>query len=108
MSKFVRALLGAPVLFAALPAFAQEAPARSDEIVVTAERLVEEAIQRVGETPGGANVVPASDFDDKVAVNRCATRSPSRPASTPSRASGRRSVCRSADRGSAAASTCAG
>lgn len=69
MSKFVRALLGAPVLFAALPAFAQEAPARSEEIVVTAERLVEEAIQRVGETPGGANVIPASDFDEKVAVS---------------------------------------
>ena len=69
MSTFVRALLGAPVLFAALPAFAQEAPARTEEIVVTAERLVEEAIQRVGETPGGANVVPASDFDEKVAVS---------------------------------------
>lgn len=69
MSKFVRALFGAPVLFAALPAFAQETPARSEEIVVTAERLVEEAIQRVGETPGGANVVPAGDFDEKVAVS---------------------------------------
>ncbi|ATY31193.1 TonB-dependent receptor family protein [Sphingomonas psychrotolerans] len=69
MSKSVRALLGAPVLLAALPAFAQEAPVRRDEIVVTAERLVEEAIQRVGETPGGANVVSAEDFDEKLAVS---------------------------------------
>ena len=69
MSKSVRALIGAPLLLAALPAFAQETPARHDEIVVTAERLVNEAIQRVGETPGGANVVPASDYDEKLAVS---------------------------------------
>jgi iron complex outermembrane recepter protein len=69
MSKFVRALLGAPVLFAALPALAQDSPARRDEIVVTAETLVAEAIQRVGETPGGANVVPAEEFDEKLAVS---------------------------------------
>lgn len=61
------ALLGAPLLVVALPAFAQEGP--RDEIVVTAEKLVEQAIQRVGETPGGANVVPASDFAAKVAVS---------------------------------------
>jgi iron complex outermembrane receptor protein len=67
MSKSVRALLGAPLLFAALPAFAQERP--RDEIVVTAERLVEEAIQRVSETPGGANVVSAEEFDGKLAVS---------------------------------------
>jgi iron complex outermembrane receptor protein len=66
MSKFVRALFCAPLLFAALPAFAQE---RRDEIVVTAEILVEEAVQRVGETPGGANVVSAEDFDEKVAIS---------------------------------------
>lgn len=67
MSRKNRVLLGAPLLVAALPAFAQERP--RDEIVVTAEKLVEEAIQRVGETPGGANVVPAGDFDGKVAVS---------------------------------------
>ena len=67
MSKFVRALFSAPVLFAALPALAQEKP--RDEIVVTAEKLVADAIQRVGETPGGANVVSAEEFDDKVAVS---------------------------------------
>lgn len=67
MSFKHRALLGAPLLFAALPAFAQERP--RDEIVVTAEKLVEQAIQHVGETPGGANVVSAQDFDEKVAVS---------------------------------------
>ncbi len=67
MFHFARALLGAPLLFAALPAFAQQSP--RDEIVVTAERLVEEAIQRVGDTPGGANVVAAEEFDDKLAVS---------------------------------------
>ncbi|MCX8476232.1 MAG: TonB-dependent receptor [Sphingomonas sp.] len=67
MSRHNRVLLGAPLLVAALPAFAQERP--RDEIVVTAEKLIEEAIQRVGETPGGANVVPAGDFDEKVAVS---------------------------------------
>jgi iron complex outermembrane receptor protein len=67
MSKFVRALFSAPILFAALPALAQERP--RDEIVVTAEKLVAEAIQRVGETPGGANVVSAEEFDNKVAVS---------------------------------------
>lgn len=67
MSPMNRVLLGAPLLVAALPAFAQERP--RDEIVVTAEKLVEEAIQSVGETPGGANVVPAGDFDEKVAVS---------------------------------------
>ncbi len=69
MSKSVRALLGAPILFAALPAFAQESPSRRDEIVVTAEKLVGEAIQRVNETPGGANVVSAEEFDGKLAVS---------------------------------------
>lgn len=69
MSKSVRALLGAPLLLAALPAFAQETADRGDDVVITAEKLVEEAIQRVGETPGGANVVPAGEFDDKLAVS---------------------------------------
>ncbi|MDV3456823.1 TonB-dependent receptor [Sphingomonas sp. HF-S4] len=68
MSKTVRALFGAPLLFAALPAFAQAADPR-DEIIVTAERLVEEAIQRVGETPGGANVVSAEEYQGKLAVS---------------------------------------
>ncbi|NIJ18642.1 iron complex outermembrane receptor protein [Sphingomonas naasensis] len=69
MSKSVRALLGVPLLLAALPAFAQEAAERSDDVVVTAEKLVEQAIQRVGETPGGANVVSAEEFDGKLAVS---------------------------------------
>lgn len=68
MSRSVRALFAAPVLFAALPAYAQERP-HDDDVVVTAEKLVEEAIQRVGETPGGANVVSAEEFDGKVAVS---------------------------------------
>ncbi|UZK66992.1 TonB-dependent receptor family protein [Sphingomonas sp. M1-B02] len=69
MSNLTRALFGAPLLLAALPAFAQQAPDPRDDIVVTAERLVAEAIQRVSETPGGAHVVPATDFDEKVAVS---------------------------------------
>jgi len=68
MSTSVRALLAAPVLFAALPAYAQERP-HDDDVVVTAEKLVEEAIQRVGETPGGANVVSAEEFDGRLAVS---------------------------------------
>lgn len=68
MSLLIRAAFGAPLLIAA-PALAQETPPSNSEIVVTAERLVEEAIQRVGETPGGANVVAASDFDEKVAIS---------------------------------------
>jgi iron complex outermembrane recepter protein len=68
MSMLTRAVLGAPLLVA-LPAHAQESSHRRDEIVVTAERLVAEAIQKVGETPGGANVVPATDYDDKAAVS---------------------------------------
>lgn len=67
MSVFRCAMLGAPLLFAA-PAFAQESSSNND-IVVTAERLVEQAIQRVNETPGGADVVPATDFDDKLTVS---------------------------------------
>lgn len=67
MSKSLRAAFGAPLLFA-LPAHAQDAPS-DPGIVVTAERLVREAIQKVGETPGGANVVPATDYDDKLAVS---------------------------------------
>ncbi|WP_404338902.1 TonB-dependent receptor family protein [Sphingomonas sp. MMS12-HWE2-04] len=66
MSVLRCAVLGVPLLIAA-PAFAQDAS--TPDIVVTAERLVEEAIQRVNETPGGANVVPASDYDGKLAVS---------------------------------------
>ncbi|AQR72911.1 TonB-dependent receptor domain-containing protein [Sphingomonas sp. LM7] len=68
MSFVLRAVFGAPLLVA-VPALAQETPSANTEIVVTAERLVKEAIQRVGETPGGANVVPASDYDAKLAVS---------------------------------------
>jgi iron complex outermembrane receptor protein len=68
MSLILRAAFGAPLLVAP-PALAQQTPSSNTEIVVTAERLVEEAIQRVGETPGGANVVPASEYDAKVAVS---------------------------------------
>jgi len=72
MHSLVRALHGAPLMLAALPALAQQAPSttfRTDEIVVTAQQRVEEAIQRVAETPGGADVVAADDFADKAAVS---------------------------------------
>ncbi|WP_448664592.1 TonB-dependent receptor family protein [Sphingomonas sp. CJ20] len=69
MQKFVRALYSAPFILAALPACAQQAPNDRDEIVVTAQQIVDQAIQRVSETPGGANVVSAEDYQDKVAVS---------------------------------------
>jgi len=70
MSNFARALCGAPLLLVALPAFAQDnAPPRDDEIVVSAERLIQEAIQKVSETPGGSNVVPGEDFRNREAVS---------------------------------------
>jgi iron complex outermembrane receptor protein len=69
MHRLLGASFGAPVLFAALPALAQSSPPPRDEIVITAERLVEQAIQQVRETPGGANVVAATDFDDRLAVS---------------------------------------
>lgn len=69
MSRLIRALIGAPCLLSALPALAQETAPANDEIVVSAERLIEEAIQRVRETPGGSNVVPASDFENREAVS---------------------------------------
>lgn len=67
MSKFVRAAFGAPLLFA-VPAVAQQAPS-DQEIVVSAASLVREAIQKVNETPGGANVVAAPEFEDKLALS---------------------------------------
>ena len=68
MSLRYRAVFGAPLLFAA-PAFAQQSPPPANEIIVTAQMRVEEAIQKVGETPGGANVVSASDYENKAAVS---------------------------------------
>ncbi|RYD49672.1 MAG: TonB-dependent receptor, partial [Sphingomonadales bacterium] len=69
MSKSLRALLGAPLMLSALPAFAQDAPPHADEIVISAHRLIEEAIQRVRETPGGSDVVPSEDFEHRQAVS---------------------------------------
>ncbi|RYE03560.1 MAG: TonB-dependent receptor [Sphingomonadales bacterium] len=69
MSRLLRALIGAPCLLSALPALAQQTPPASDEIVVSAERLIKEAIQRVRETPGGSHVVPASDFENRETVS---------------------------------------
>lgn len=70
MPKYTRALLSAPLLLAPLPAFAQDdAQPRNPEIVVSAERLIAEAIQKVRETPGGSDVVPGEDFANKQAVS---------------------------------------
>lgn len=69
MGKLVRALYGAPLMLAALPALAEETPPETQEIVITAQQRVEEAIQRVSETPGGAHVVSAEDYADKVALS---------------------------------------
>ncbi|UYY59078.1 TonB-dependent receptor family protein [Sphingomonas sp. S2-65] len=68
MSYALRALMGAPMLLAALPAFAQQTD-RTDEVVVTAEKLVEQAIQKVNETPGGADVVSAAEFQNRETVS---------------------------------------
>src|SRR4051812_31182341 len=69
MSYRVRALMSAPMLFAALPAVAQQRTDRPEEVVVTAEKLVEQAIQKVGETPGGADVVSAAEFQNRETVS---------------------------------------
>jgi iron complex outermembrane receptor protein len=68
MNMLLRALSGASLAALAAPLFAQDT-SRDDDIVITAERAVELAIQQVEETPGGANVVAASDYEDKVAVS---------------------------------------
>jgi iron complex outermembrane recepter protein len=68
MRSLIRALHGAPFMLAALPALAEETP-DPQEIVVTAQQRVEEAIQRVEETPGGADVVAADDYADKLALS---------------------------------------
>jgi iron complex outermembrane receptor protein len=68
MNMLVRALSGASLAALAAPVCAQDAP-KDDDIVITAERAVELAIQQVEETPGGADVVAATDYEDKVAVS---------------------------------------
>jgi iron complex outermembrane recepter protein len=68
MPRLVRALYGAPFLLSPLPVIAQQAPAR-EEIVVTARQQLEQAIQQVSETPGGANVVSAEEFADRAALS---------------------------------------
>jgi iron complex outermembrane recepter protein len=66
MNTLSRALCGASLAaFAALPAYAQN----NDDIVITAERAVEQAIQQVEQTPGGADVVAATDYANQVAVS---------------------------------------
>lgn len=70
MSTRSRALLGAPLLLVSLPALAQQrTDSPDDAMIVSAERVVEEAIQRVRETPGGADVVSAGDYADRLAVS---------------------------------------
>ena len=69
MSRLLRALIGAPFMLSALPALAQEDRSQSDEIVVSAQQLIEEAIQRVRETPGGSDVVSGEDFQNREAVS---------------------------------------
>jgi iron complex outermembrane receptor protein len=68
MNTLLRALSGASLAALAAPVCAQNAP-RDDDIVITAERAVELAIQQVEETPGGADVVAATDYENKVAVS---------------------------------------
>lgn len=50
------------------PAFADDAPEQS-RIIVTASPVVEEAVAKALRTPGGAGVVPAEAFEDKLAVS---------------------------------------
>ncbi|RHW16895.1 TonB-dependent receptor [Sphingomonas gilva] len=64
----LRALSGVSLAALAAPLCAQDS-APPDDIVITAERAVELAIQQVEETPGGADVVAATDYEDKVAVS---------------------------------------
>lgn len=71
MTPQLRALFGASLAaLAAAPALAQEGDADTkSDIIVTAEQAIEQAIQEVEKTPGGADVVPAGDYADKVAVS---------------------------------------
>ncbi|MFB0874382.1 MULTISPECIES: TonB-dependent receptor family protein [unclassified Sphingobium] len=55
------------ILLSVPPAFANEAPGST--IIVTAIPQVEEAIARVQRTPGGAGVVAADAFEDRLAVS---------------------------------------
>ncbi|WP_242129916.1 TonB-dependent receptor [Sphingobium sp. Sx8-8] len=50
------------------PALADEA-AEQTAIIVTASPVVEEAAAKVARTPGGVDVVPAGDFEDRLAVS---------------------------------------
>lgn len=69
MPRISRALAGVSLLVSAIPALAEENPETvSEPIIVTAERL-DDAQARIAHTPGGANVVTAQDYADKVAVS---------------------------------------
>lgn len=67
--RFSHALRGVSLcaIACASPAFADEAD--QDRIIVTAIPAVEEAAQSIARTPGGADLVAAEDFEDKVAVS---------------------------------------
>lgn len=67
MRYISNALCGAALVAFAAPGWAQDAP--GDDIIVTAQQAIDQAIQQVGETPGGADVVAADEFQDKVAVS---------------------------------------
>ncbi|WP_188054851.1 TonB-dependent receptor family protein [Sphingosinithalassobacter sp. CS137] len=71
MHAIARALCGASLLGIAAPAPAQQSPRTPDEreIIVSAEQITQAAIQQVQETPGGADVVPATDYADQAAVS---------------------------------------
>ena len=64
MNPLIRALSGASLIaFTAAPAFADD----SDPIIVTAQ--VEQAEAAIARTPGGADTVAATEYEDKVAVS---------------------------------------
>ena len=67
MTVFTRALAGASLLALALPAHAREDEPQT--IVVTGERIAEDADAEIRKTPGGVDVVASEDFADKAAVS---------------------------------------
>lgn len=71
MSNSIRAKVGASLLvLAAVPVHAQSRPERQPAtIVVTGQRLADEAQARVERTPGGVDAVASAEFETKLAVS---------------------------------------
>ncbi|AUW56770.1 ligand-gated channel protein [Sphingobium sp. SCG-1] len=68
MTLFSRVLCGASLLALAAPALADDAPA-DQTIIVTAQRVIDDARAQAAQTPGGTDVISADEYRDKAAVS---------------------------------------